>query len=324
MATRLTFWLPLALALAVAAPGAGAQSPVVLMSNSLATVTQGEYDAELLKLPPEMREGFSNNPRRVHDLLVRLLVQKSLAAQVRTEKLDTRPDVAIRLALEVDRFLAGIQVEAVEKAAAAEFDATIPRQEVRARELYLVDKARFTTPATVNATHILFDTKKRSSEEARKMAADARARIAAGADMGQLAREVSDDPSAATNAGSLGWFLEKDMDPAFGAAAFALVKPGDLSQPVQSQYGWHVIRLDDKRPAAVKSYEEARADIMTELRRRYVDQKREAAIAAIRQDPKTQVNREAIGALTPKVDPETVRRAIENAPSGMPPPVAPR
>jgi peptidyl-prolyl cis-trans isomerase C len=299
---------------ALAAPVASAQAPgTVLMSNSFATVTKAEYDGELLKLPPELREGFANNPKRVNDLLVRMLVQKSLAAQARAAKLDQRPDVATRMALEVDRFLAGIEVESVEKAAAAEFDASIARQETRARELYLVDKNRFAEPPQVSATHILFDTKKRSSDDAKKLADETRAKIAAGADMGKLAKELSDDPSAATNAGALGWFTEKEMDPAFAAAAFALAKPGDLSQPVKSQYGWHIVRLDDKRPAKVKSYEEARDAIMAELRRRFVDEKRDSWIGAVRNDPKTEVNREAVNALTPKVDPETIRRAVESA-----------
>ncbi|MCC6194315.1 MAG: peptidylprolyl isomerase [Burkholderiales bacterium] len=304
--------LLMALALAVALP-AGAQGNVVLLSNSLASVTRGEYEAELLKLPPEMREGFANNPRRVNELLVRMLVQKSLAAQARAAKLDVKPENATRLALEVERFLAALEVESVEKAAAAEFDANIQKQETRARELYLVDKASFTQPAQVSATHILFSTKKRSSEEARKLAVEARAKIVAGADMATLAREQSDDPSAAANGGALGFFAEKEMDPAFGAAAFALAKPGDVSQPVQSSFGWHVIRLDDRKAATVQPYEQAREVIMAQLRKRYVDEKREAAIAAVRRDPKTQVNVEAVTALTPKVDTETIRRAIEAA-----------
>jgi peptidyl-prolyl cis-trans isomerase C len=307
---------------AVAALGASvafAQAPnTVLMSNSLASVTQAEYDAELLKLPADMREGFANNAKRVYDLLVRMLVQKSLAAQARAAKLDQRPDVATRLALEIDRFLAAIEVDTVEKAAIAEFDANIARQETRAREFYLIDKNRFMTPPQISATHILFDTKKHSSEEARKLAEETRAKIAAGADMGKLAKELSDDPTASTNGGSLGWFSEKDMDPAFAAAAFALAKPGDLSQPVKSQYGWHIVRLDEKRPAKLKTFEESRDTIMAELRRRFVDEKRDAWLAAVRNDPKTQVNRDAIDALIPKVDPETIRRAIEAAEKAPP------
>ena len=285
----------------------------VLVSNSVAKVTKADYDAQLMKLPPDIREGFSNDPKRVGELLSNMLVQRSLAARARAEKLDARPDVAARLALETDLFLAKIEGEAIEAAAAAEFDAGIARYEARAKEIYLIDKARFTNPPQISATHILFDTKKHSSAEARQLALDTRAKIAAGADMGQLARQVSDDPSSSQNFGALGWFTQKDMDPGFAAAAFALDKPGDLSQPVKSQFGWHVIRLDGKRPATQKTFEESRETIMGELRTNYMHQKLDDATAAIRRDPQTQVNRDAVGALTPKIDPETIRRAQEKS-----------
>ena len=102
----------------------------------------------------------------------------------------------------------------------------------------------------------------------------------------------SDDPSAAQNAGALGWFSQKDMDPAFAAAAFALANVGDLSEPVQSQFGWHIIRLDGKRAGTVKSYEESREQIMTELRKRAIEEKREATVSAIRRDPKAFIDRD--------------------------------
>jgi peptidyl-prolyl cis-trans isomerase C len=299
---------------------ARAQSPdTVLLSNSYATVTRGDFDAELLRLPADTREGFANDARRVSDLLNRLLVQKSLAAQARNAKLDQRPDNAARLALERDKLLAAIEIDAIDAAAAAEFDANAARYEARARELYLIDKAQFANPPQVSATHILFDTKKHTSDEARKLAVEARAKILAGADMGELAKQVSDDPSSSQNMGALGWFSEKEMDPAFGAAAFALAKPGDLSEPVQSQFGWHIIRLDGKRPATTKTYEEARASILAELKRRQVMEKRDDAIAAIRRDPKTQMNQEAVTALTPKFDLDVVRRAQEAATKAAPP-----
>lgn len=311
-------------ALLIGSAHARAQSPdTVLLSNSYTKVTRADFDAELLRLPPDMREGFANDPRRVNDLLNRLLVQKSLAAQARAAKLDQRPDNAARLALETEKLLAAIEIDAIDAAAAAEFDANIARYEARAKELYLIDKAKFTNPPQVSATHILFDTKKHTSEEARKLAVEARAKILGGADMGQLAKEVSDDPSSSQNMGALGWFSEKEMDPAFGAAAFALAKPGDLSEPVQSQFGWHIIRLDGKRPATVKTYEESRESILAELKRRQIMEKRDDVIAGIRRDPQTQVNRDAIGALTPKLDPDVIRRAQEAA-SKAAPPAAPK
>ena len=111
---------------------------------------------------------------------------------------------------------------------------------------------------------------------------------------------------------------KKEMDPAFGEAAFALKNTGDLSEPVLSQFGWHIIRLDGKRPATVRTYDEARETIIAELKKRYIDEKREEAIVAIRRDPKTQVNREAVDALTPRVDVDAARRALGMTPGGTP------
>ncbi len=291
----------------------------VLMSNSVAKVTRAEYDVELQRLPAELREGFANSARRVNELLVRMLTQKSLAAQARSAKLETAPDNVIRIQLETDRLLGQIYIEKVEADAGAEFEASKSRFEARAREIYLTDKARFTRPEQLEATHILFDTRKHSAEDAKKLAVATRARIVAGADMGTLARELSDDPSGQLNNGKLDWFASKEMDPAFAAAAFALKNPGDLSQPVQSQFGWHVIRLDARRPATVPSFAEVRDTVMAELKKRFIDEHRDDAVAAVRKDPQTLVNREAVDALTPRVDVEAAKRALGIAP-GSPAP----
>ena len=138
--------------------------------------------------------------------------------------------------------------------------------------------------------------------------------------MGKLAKEISDDPSSSQNSGTLGWFSQKEMDPSFAAAAFGLKNVGDLSEPVQSQFGWHVIRLDGRRAGTLKSYEEARDQIMAELRKRAVEEKRESVVSAIRKDPKAAIDRDAVNALTPKVDPEVVRRAQEAVQSATTPP----
>ncbi len=304
----------------LAQTGAG---DVVLISNSLATVTRAEYDAELLRIPADLRAGFPNDPKRVNDLLVRMLIQKSLAAQARAARLDAKPETALRIALETDRLLSAVMMESVENAAAEEFDKLRPKYEARARELYVIDRAKFETPEQVSATHILFDPKKRGADEAKRQAQEARAKIAAGADMRKLARETSDDPSSSVNDGALGWFVRKDMDPAFADAAFALKNTGDLSQPVESKFGWHVIRLDGRRPAGIKPYDEVRETIMDELKRRYVEEKRDEVLGAIRRDPKLSVNREAIGALSPRVDPDAVKRALGTPPPGVAP-VAPK
>jgi peptidyl-prolyl cis-trans isomerase C len=284
---------------------------IVLVSNSLAKVTKADYEAELLKLPADIRPGFANNQRRVNDLLSRMLLQKSLAAQARAAKLDTQPETALRLNQEIDRLLSQYMVESIEATAAAQFDARKTEFEPRARELYLADRAKYTTPEQLVVTHILFDTKKHDPAAAKKLAEETRAKIVAGADMGQLARELSDDPSAQRNYGKIDWFSKGQMDPAFAEAAFALINVGQISQPVLSQFGWHIIRLDSRRPAATQTFEQAHDAIMADLQKRYVDERREEALAAIRRDPKTEVNREAVEALTVRIDLDTVKRGLD-------------
>ncbi len=90
----------------------------------------------------------------------------------------------------------------------------------------------------------------RTDEETLALAEELRQRIADGEDFAQLAREYSDDTGSAENGGDLGWFGRGAMVPAFEEAAFALA-PGEVSQPVKSDFGYHIIEVlerDDQRP----------------------------------------------------------------------------
>ena len=288
----------------------------VLAENKWAQVTRADYEIEMQRLPPDVRGGFGTNARRVHDLVARILLSKSLAAQARAAGLDKDPLTQQRLALEQDKLVAGLMVEKIEEDASKAFDAKLPQFEARARETYLVDRQRFVTPAQVSAAHILFDLKKHSKDEALELARQTKAKIAAGADFGQLAKEISDDPTAAKNAGSIGFFEKSEMDPAFSSAAFALTKIGDVSDPVLSSFGWHLIKLDGRRAAAPKSFDEVKKSIMNELRAKYIDEQREAAVRATRADASAKSNQSAIDALVVRIDPELMKRAIPTPPAG--------
>ncbi len=281
---------------ATAAAQSGPSDPV-LVENSKAKVYRSEYDAELLKLSPEIRPGFSNNQRRISELLTRLLVQKSLAAEPETAALAKLPENQTRIRLEADRVLAQLRIEDVATRAGKEFDAHKSEYEARARELYTADRKKYETPEEVSASHILFDLRRHPREEGRRLAEQARARIVAGADFNAVAKEVSEDPSAAQNGGQLGYFKRADMDAAFANAAFALSKPGEISEPVLSSFGWHLIKLEGRRPAAQRSFEDVHDLVMAELRKRYVDERREAAINAARDDPSVKLDRDAVDAL---------------------------
>ncbi len=287
----------------------------VLVENRWAKVTRGDYESELLRLPPDIRGGFAFNSKRVTDLLVRMLVTKSLAVQARAGDLYKDPDMQRKRALEIDRADAAILIAKTEDDAARAFDANIATFEARARELYLASSGSFRVPEQISASHILFNTSTHSKEQALKLAQEAQAKLAAGADFSVLAKEISEDPSARQNSGRLGWFDKSKMDKAFTEAAFALKKPGDVSQPVLSSFGYHLIRLDDRRPEHVKSYDEVKTEILAQERKKYIDGQRDSLIGAVRDDPLSKINQTAVDALVPKIDPEFVKKATEGTPT---------
>ena len=310
--------LAAALAGIAAAAVALAQSPIdpVLVENATVQIRRSDYDRELERLPAELRAGFAANERRVSDLLRRLLLERTLAAQARAEKLPEKPEYAARLATETEKLVAQFKIAEVERLAGADFDARRASFEARARELYVVDKAKYAAPEQISASHILFETKSRPKEEAEKLARDAAAKLAAGADFNKLAREISEDRSAKTNNGQLGWFTHGEMDPAFAKAAFALKQTGEVSAPVLSTFGWHLIRLEGRRPPAQQAFEDVRDAIMAEQREKYVNDQREAHVAKLRNDPTIRPHREAIDALIVRVDPDVVRRKVEEVSPG--------
>jgi peptidyl-prolyl cis-trans isomerase C len=274
----------------------------VLAENSSVKLTRADYETDLLRVPPDRRAEFAASPKRLTMMLNNLIVDKTLAKEARDAGLDRDPEIARRLALEIDRFLAQAMLGKVERDAAAEFDAKKDQLMATARETYVLNKDRYMAPEEVSASHILFDPGKHGgSDAALALAKETRAKIMAGADFSKLAAELSDDPSAATNGGQLGWFEGKKMDPAFAKAAFALAKVGDVSEPVQSSFGWHLIRLDGRHPARQLSFDEASRRILAELKQRYVKDKRNAAMEAITHDPQMKVNQAAVDALVVKL-----------------------
>jgi peptidyl-prolyl cis-trans isomerase C len=104
----------------------------------------------------------------------------------------------------------------------------------------------------VHARHILLKTE----DEAKAVLAD----LKKGGDFEKLAKEKSTDPSAKTNGGDLGYFGKGQMVPEFADAAFKLNK-GDLSEPVKSQFGWHVIRSEDKRTKPVPEFDKVKPQL---------------------------------------------------------------
>jgi peptidyl-prolyl cis-trans isomerase C len=286
-------------AILLPAANAAETAGVVLIKSPEAVITRSDWDADLEKIAPDRRDAFTSSPQRVKAVLNSLLVSKTFAARARAEGMDRDPRVADRIALEIDRLLAAYMMEKIERQAVAEFDRNREQNNARARELYLAEPNKYMLPEQVDVSHILFFTDKRSKADALAAAEAARAKLVAGANFAALAREVSEDASA-KNGGRLSWLSRGATDPAFEKAAFALRSKGDLSEPVESSFGYHLIRLEGRKAARQSSFEEVRAKIIDELRKQFVSEARGNEIERIRQDSRLEVNQEAVEALVTK------------------------
>jgi peptidyl-prolyl cis-trans isomerase C len=132
----------------------------------------------------------------------------------------------------------------------------------------------------VHARHILFRAAagdEKAGKEAEAKAKAVVARLAKGEDFSKIANELTEDPSGKANGGDLGYFAKEQMVPEFANVAFSLDK-GKVSAPVKTQFGWHVIKTEDKRIKPKPSFEDvkpqieqfvtrkAQADLVTSLR----------------------------------------------------------
>ncbi len=130
----------------------------------------------------------------------------------------------------------------------------------------------YTEAEQVHAQHILVKVAENAPEDkaeaARKKAAEALKKVKAGADFGAVAKEATDDAMTREKGGDLGFFRKGVMVPKFEEAAFAL-KPGEVSKdPVRTPFGWHVIKVIEKKEERVKPFDEVKEQIKDSLRNR--------------------------------------------------------
>jgi peptidyl-prolyl cis-trans isomerase C len=193
-------------------------------------------------------------PAQWRKLLLDVMVDMELMAHAaREDGLDKDPDF--------ERQLDFLKLRALRNAYLAQkVDGAVTDEEVQAA--YDKEFADFEGPEEINARHILVKEK----AEAEALIAE----LDGGADFAELAREKSTGPSG-PNGGSLGYFVKGQMVPPFEAAAFAL-EPGTYTkEPVETQFGWHVIKLEDKRRQEKPAFEEVANGLRQQLMRERYD-----------------------------------------------------
>lgn len=202
-------------------------------------ITLGHMLAITSRLPQDYR---NLPPEQIYDGVLEQMINDRILAQG-----VAAPDWLDK-AIETYRatLLAGLRMEQIAAQEIAEDDI---------RATYDLQTESFQGAPEFNASHILVETE----EEALELIG----LLEEGADFATLAAERSTGPSG-PNGGELGWFGEGRMVPAFEAAVVAM-EVGDVSTPVQTQFGWHVVKLNDGRTTQPPSFDEVRDDILGQM-----------------------------------------------------------
>lgn len=235
--------------LPIASQAADEADPVVAtvagveILESELTLAEGDLDPQFARLPDQQRRVAA---------LAAVIDIKTLARKAEAEELDQTDEFKRLMAFQRDRALHN----AIFKSAVVD-----PVSDADLKARYEKEIAAVPADEEVSARHILLETE----EEAKAVIAE----LESGKDFAELAKEKSTGPSAAQG-GDLGFFTKGRMVPEFEAVAFTLEAGEYAKEPVKTQFGWHVIKVEERREASPPAFEEVSDQVrQVVMRERY-------------------------------------------------------
>jgi peptidyl-prolyl cis-trans isomerase C len=250
----------LAMALLAAPPVRAEDANPVLAKVNGSEIHQSDMALAEEELGPSLEK--MDPATKQENLLAFLIDMKIVSKAAEDKKVEDNEEFKKRLAFARNRLLMD-SLLATEGKAATTDDAM--------KKVYDDAAKQITGEQEVHARHILVETE----DEAKAVKAE----LDKGADFAELAKKKSKDPGA-SDGGDLGFFTKDQMVPEFSAVAFAL-EPGKISDPVKSQFGWHIIKVEEKRNRKAPDFEQVKAQIETYVTRKaqadYVAKLREGA-----------------------------------------------
>src|ERR1700724_1477035 len=234
-------------------------NPVLAKVNG-AEIRQSDVALAEEELGPSLAQ--MDPAAKKENVLAFLIDMKIVAKAAEDKKIEDRPDFKARLAFTRNRLLMDNLLAAEGKAATTD---------EAMKKVYDEAAKQIEGEQEVHARHILVETE----DEAKAIEAE----LKKGADFAELAKKKSKDPGAA-DGGDLGFFTKDQMVPEFSTVAFAL-EPGKISDPVKSQFGWHIIKVEEKRNRKAPDFDQVKGQIETYVTRKaqadYVAKLRETA-----------------------------------------------
>jgi peptidyl-prolyl cis-trans isomerase C len=270
---------------AVGAEGTDLRDKPLVVNGDLALTTI-DFDAYMQRVPADRRDEFRAEFEKINPTVDGLWLRRVMAARAREAGLDKDALVQARIRLAAEDILAEAYILDVAK------KAKVPDLNARARELYKARLKDFTSPELITAEHILISMKNYPREIAAQRAQEVYQRAKNGEDFAKLAAQYTDNPASIDiNGMPLASFAAPLPE------AVSKLKTGEIMPPVETQFGFHLIKMGDRIPPKVKPFEQVKDDLIALEKQKFVDEEKTAAIEAIRADPKTTLHLENVRAL---------------------------
>ncbi|NCF63275.1 MAG: hypothetical protein GWP58_10525 [Gammaproteobacteria bacterium] len=243
-------------------------------------LTQNEIDAAFTKIAEKNRLAFIRDGAKVDQVIRSLLTRKALAEDAVRAGYDQSHLVPELVSLAGQKELAEHWLaEVVRNAPEADFEAL-------AYEDFISNPDAYRTEEILDVSHILIATGERSNQDAELLADHLRGRLEEDPSIyGDLVMEYSDDPAKTANGGRYPEMRRGQMVPPFEQAAFALKEPGQISVPVQTDYGYHIIRLNARHGNVLPEYDEVKDKAVAAAKKKYYKNYRADYLSRLSSNP---------------------------------------
>lgn len=235
----------------------------VVARRGSAEVTVADIQAKADTLDPKQRDALLSDPKNINQLIEKLLIMRQIANEADQEAIAKDPVVQARLRQVADEVIGVYQLDQIR---ASRINSDFERL---AKENYLANIDTMKTPREVRVRHLLIASNKRSDADALARAQELAKELAGADDQKFLAAvmENSDDPGKTSNGGIYSVPENStELDQQFMQGALALTMPGQMSQPVKTPFGYHLIKLLEQRPSTTIPFEEAKPTILAKLK----------------------------------------------------------
>ncbi len=268
-------------------------------------ITLKDFNEDINRLPPQAKRRMARvEVKKKH--LDKMIERKLLLQEAERKGLADDPDIISMVENYRDRFIVQKLLSSMKKEVA-------PVTEEDIKQYFEENKAQFQTRKQIKARYILL----KDEAEAKKVLKKVKA---PGADFAALAKKYSQDRGTKNRGGDLGYFSPGRMVRQFEDVAFSLEKPGDISDIVKTPFGYHIIKLEDKKLAEPKSLEQVKGEIRRRLSSQRQTESQEKFLEEIKSRTRLEINEDLISEeakpeVRPKAEPKAEPKAVPRPPA---------